>query len=233
MPQGVIRQVPGWPPVTDREVAPAAAPEFRTALHAMNEATRRVRNSFLVLYAFRELQRPDVVGAVNARGPAVGTEVVIQALLRDLVVSTSALYDQNVRAIHVGRILKTLMKPEHRAPLAAFHRTWAVAPDLTREMQLLSARCKRLRRGPVAQALDRLQDHRHQMVAHFDLEPEYPRGFPYIRDIPVVLSATAFVLHKAQFIMLGRDLDMVGMRRRAREYAGSFADTVRLGSSAA
>jgi len=194
--------------------------------------TRETRVLLGQLFLLRAMSRSkQFADACNRSAAKAGAGIVVSTLMRTLVVSTAALFDEDRRAIDVRRFLKSTLRNDRLEFLRQLHAFHGTSEQAATSAQRLIKYNRTIRRGKVSEAINALARTRNTNIAHFDMQPDITGRTAIVRDIDHVISATAIVVGEANLLVLNRKVHGPELRKILRKDASGFVDTLRRGFS--
>jgi hypothetical protein len=164
------------------------------------------------------------VAKINNTRTAYAMTTISGALISTLVVSLSALFDDDPDAVSLKRVLNTLVHPESLGPLQEHHRAGIV------DVETILARLKRIRsrlnRDPLKGAIIRLRDLRNQEAAHIDIELSLANGRPVFGHLDLVYAVAANIIFSCNFVAGSRYIPVAQIRYVARLQADLFRRSI-------
>ncbi len=219
-----------WPSLQPGDYPPGTDVALKRQLEALNAIGKQARIAAGSYYLFLALTRDrQFIECVNRAQAAYGIRIVVGSLIRDLIINLASMFDQNSNATDLRRVLNALLHRDNDEISRNFHATYGGGYDRDAAKARLASYRKRLNSNNLARALHRIVDLRKQAVAHIDMEPEFTKGRPLIRDIDYVLAAACIIVCDAYLFGLGRKIDASQTRDICRRGAASFAGIIRNG----
>ena|ERR1700686_2174490 len=192
--------------------------------------TRELRVLLSQLSLYIAMSRSQEFGAAcNNTDAKEGRAIILGSLLRSMVVSTAAVFDEDPRTSNLPKIIRTALSPERSGFLDKFHRHYGVTPTADASRSLLVNYGRKLRRGSLRDAVLALIGVRNTFVAHFDMQPNPRSRYALIRDLDHVISAASVVIGEANVYVLGRRIDTGELRKILRKEANGFVETLKRG----
>ena len=204
----------------------------KTAVKEMLRITRETRVLLGQFYLYIALTRSKGFNDACAKSRAAeGFNIIIGALMRTIVISVVALFDQDNETSNLPKILRTALGSGCSQELMSFHKHFDVLNEAEASRRLLVEYGRRIKRGPLRQAIDRLRRVRNQYVAHFEAIPSRAenRDRALIRDLDHSVAAAAVIVGEANVFILGRKVDHTGLRKILRQQADGVRSTVERG----
>ena len=206
------------------------ASEDKALASELLRITREMRVLLGQFFLYAAMSRSKDFGrACNASEAREGRAIVLGSLLRSMVVSTAALFDDDPRTSNIPKIVRTALMPARSEFLNKFHAHYDVVSDGQHSLSLLVKYGRKLKRGGLRDAIQAVAGVRNMFVAHFDMEPDAQNKRAVIRDLDHVISAAAIVVAEANVYVLGRRVDTRELRRILRKEAGGFVETLKRG----
>jgi hypothetical protein len=175
---------------------------------------------------------PAFADAVDNTSVAFGANIVVGALIVDLIIKLASLFDQDQRAVDLRRIVNILRHPDNGRTFEQFHASFPVSHDAAACKARLVRYRKKLGEGTQRAALRRIVDLRNQGIAHLDQNPKCPDGRPWVHDTDYVLAAACAIVWNANAFAVGRIIDSTKVRKICRGYASSFTRAILKGTAA-
>ena len=192
--------------------------------------TREMRVLLGQFFLYTSMSRsPEFGAACNKSDAREGRGIILGSLLRSMVVSSAALFDEDRRTCNIPKLLRTALSPERSAFLTKFHNYCGTTEAAQASRQLLVEYGRRLRRGQLRDAIQALVDVRNTFVAHFDMQPERKGRKAIIQDIDHVIAAASIVVGEANVFILRRRINSKELRNILRKEALGFVRTVERG----
>lgn len=192
--------------------------------------TRELRVLLSQLSLYIAMSRSQEFGAAcNATDAKDGRAIILGSLLRAMVVSTAALFDEDPRTSNLPKIIRTALSSQRSDFLRKFHTHHSVMPTADASRSLLVNYGRKLRRGGLRDAILVLIGVRNTFVAHFDMQPNPQNRKALIRDLDHVISAASVVVGEANVYVLGRRIDTGALRKILRKEANGFVETLKRG----
>src|SRR5216684_6202169 len=154
------------PPFTDQLGSDADKALASEVLRLTREARVLLGQFFLYTAMSRSREFADACNASDARE---GAAIAVGSLLRSMVVSTAALFDEDRRTSNIPKVLRAALSPERSAFLQKFHAHHEVEHEAQISSQRLVKYGRSIRRGKLRDAISALSGVRNTFVAHFDL----------------------------------------------------------------
>lgn len=214
------------PPFTDQ----FGATEDKALASDLLRLTREIRVLLGQLFLYVAMSRSREFGkACNASEAREGRGIVLGSLLRSMVVSSAALFDEDPRTSNIPKVLKSALRPARSAFLGRFHAHYDVIPEAKASQDRLVKYGRRLRGGGLRDAIQAMIGVRNTFVAHFDMQPNPRHRKALIRDLDHVISAASVVIGEANIYVLGRKIDTEALRKILRKDANGFVETLKRG----
>jgi hypothetical protein len=171
----------------------------------------------------------DFGSALNASDAKEGVAIVIGSLMRTMVVTIAALFDEDPRTSNIDKILRTALHSDRYPFFQSFHKQYGVEADAEKSRKRLIKYGRAIRKGKLRDAIRRLVSVRNTFVAHIEFEPatraSHERAI--VRDFDHVISAAAIIVGEANVFTLGRRIDISSLRKILRREAGGLVSTLR------
>ncbi|WP_156948518.1 hypothetical protein [Bradyrhizobium sp. WSM1417] len=194
--------------------------------------TREIRVLLGQLFLYRAMSRSKrFVDACNHSTAAEGANIVVATLLRSMIISTAALFDEDRRAASLRRTLTAALRPDRSEFLQLLHARNGSAELAGISAQRLVKYSRALRRGKLGEAIATLAELRNTAIAHFDLQPKITGRRAMIHDIDHVISAASIVAGEANVWVLARKVDGPALRHILRKDATGFVGVLQNGLS--
>jgi hypothetical protein len=214
------------PPFTDQ----FGTREDKILASELLRLTKELRVLLSQLSLYIAMSRSQEFGAAcNATDAKEGRAIILGSLLRSMVVSTAALFDEDPRTSNLPKIIRTALSSERSGFLDKFHTHYSVTPAADASRSLLVNYGRKLRRGSLRDAILALIGVRNTFVAHFDMQPNPRNRKALIRDLDHVISAASVVIGEANVYVLGRRIDTGELRKILRREANGFVETLKRG----
>ncbi len=161
-----------------------------------------------------------------------GANIVVGSLLRTMVISIAALFDQDKRTNNLPKLLNKARKPGLAAQLKRFHEHYDVSTEAEASRLRLIRYQRKLQSGWIRQAADRLIHVRQTHVAHFDAEPppKTDAEKAIVRDLDRIVVGIGVIVAGANVLVLRRRVDFPGVRKMLRQQAGNFCNLLIVGA---
>lgn len=208
-----------------------ALPEMDPRLRSEIDALSRATGHLLVVIHRYEMylavaRSREFVDRINTTASAPGLNTIRGALAATLVISLAALFDHNQNATSLARVLNAMLSSRNRDAFAALHSKFLSPSDAEAARRGLTRLRSRLSRAPLSAAVERLRTHRHQEVAHLDINPRFPNGPALTGDIDLVFGFAANVVVKANRFC-GLQTKTIDVRREAKAQALALCSSIR------
>jgi len=166
--------------------------------------------------------------ACNASDAKEGAAIVVGSIMRTMVVTVAALFDENPRTSNIPKILRTALSPSRSEFIRGFHEHYGVEAESQKSRERLVKYGRAIRTGKLKAAIRRLINVRNTFVAHIDFEPvalgEGERAI--VRDFDHVISAASIIVGEANVFVLGRKVDIAALRKILRREAGGLVSAL-------
>lgn len=167
-----------WPPFTSVELPPSLVGELGCILEPLYVATLELHRTVYRYELLAALGRNwDFVQRINGTTAAPALNTVKGCVSTSIVLSLCALFDEEAGAVSLKKILNEVLRPEYADRFREFHATLDASFNVSHHLARLGRMQRRLRRGTIGKAIERLRDLRNQMVAHLDTKPEFGKGY--------------------------------------------------------
>jgi hypothetical protein len=172
--------------------------------------------------------------AVSETPAAAGTRIVVGSLMRTMVTSSAALFDRNGKTSNVPKLLKTALGPKCQDDLEAFHRHYEASEEMGASRARLERYRRKLKRGELVKAVERIRYVRDTQIAHFDANPSPidPDNRADVRKLDHVIIGASIIVGEANRWVFGRTVDKDDLKRILREQAKGMTDAIRRGVAA-
>jgi hypothetical protein len=167
--------------------------------------------------------------ACNASDAREGRGIILSSLLRSMVVSGAALFDDDPRTSNIPKVVRTALTPVRSTFLNKFHAHYSVVSEAQESLNRLVKYGRMLKRGNLRDAIQALIGVRNSFVAHFDMQPNPKYRKALIRDLDHVIAAASIVIGEANVYVLGRRIDTEELRKILRKDANGFVKTLKQG----
>jgi hypothetical protein len=173
----------------------------------------------------------DLARALIGTAAADGANIVIGSLMRTMVVSIGAMFDEDQRTSNLPKVVKRALSPAFRTSFEKFHAHYGVSAMAEASRIRLIKYQRHLKSVPIREAAQRLIRVRMSNVAHFDADPSplTAEDRAVIRDFDRVVAAAAIVTGEANVFMAGRTVDHLELRKLMRQQAEGFASALKSG----
>ena len=156
------------PPFTDQ----FGETEDRALASELLRLTREIRVLLGQFFLYAAMSRSKEFGAVcNASDAREGRRIILGSLLRSMVVSGAALFDDDPRTSNIPRVLRGALTPARSTFLESFHTHYGVVSEAHESLGRLVKYGRMLKRGNLRDAIQALIGIRNGFVAHFDMQP--------------------------------------------------------------
>jgi hypothetical protein len=216
------------PPFIDQHGDPAV----RALVGETLRITKEVRTILGQFYLYMALTRNRSLSmALDVRSAADGAHIVVGSLMRTLVVSTAALFDDDPKTSNLPKIIRGGLTPDVTEFLHEFHAHYDASIMAEASRTRLVGYGRKLNRGPLRPAIERIKRVRMTIVAHFDANPEPvpDQRKAIVRDYDYVIAAAAIMTGEANRWMIGRTVNFSELRKILRDEANGFCNTLELG----
>ena len=162
-----------------------------------------------------------------------GVHIVIGSLMRTLVVSSAALFDQDPATSNIPKVVKGALQPHQLVHLRRYHSEVGDPKRAELSHQRLIAYRRKIRSGRLREAIEGLIYVRKTSIAHFDANPVPPPNGrkTIIRDFDLVMASAAVIVGEANYFVLGREVDYAGLRKLLRQQADGLCSSLLAGWS--
>jgi hypothetical protein len=167
--------------------------------------------------------------ACNASTAKEGAGIVVATLLRSMVVSTSALFDEDHRASSLRKVLNMALRKERSAFIQSLHADGGTEDVAATSAQRLVKYSRAIRKGKLREAIRALTGTRNTDIAHFDPQPNSPGRRAIVRDLDHVISAASIIAGEANVFVLARRVEGPELRKILRKDAQGFVATLQKG----
>jgi AbiU2 len=197
-----------------------------------NELLRVTRETRVLLgqfFLYTAMSRSKAFAdACNASDAKEGAAIVVGSLLRSMVVSTAALFDEDQRTSSIPKVLRKALAPKQSAFLKKFHKHYDVEAVAHSSRERLVKYGRALNRGKLRAAIQALIGVRNTFVGHFDMQPieASSRRKAIIHDFDHVISAASIVVGEANIFILGRKIEIGQLRSLLRREADGLTTTL-------
>jgi hypothetical protein len=170
----------------------------------------------------------DFARACNASEAKEGVAIVVGSLMRTMVVSIAALFDDDPKTNNIPKMLKMALDREQSDFLNRSHRHYENEETAAASRIKLIKYGRAVRKGRFSAAIKRLKHVRNTIVAHLDVAPvSLPNGQrAIVHDFDHVVSAASIIVGEANVFVLGRRVNIPDLRRLLREEAGGLVATL-------
>jgi hypothetical protein len=203
--------------------------ELANGLLRVTRETRVLLGQFFLYVAMTRSK--EFANACNASDAKEGAAIVVGSLMRTMVVTIAALFDEDGRTSNVPKTLRTALSPARTEFLRKFHEHYGVEAESQKSRERLVRYGRSIRSGALKAAIRRVVNVRNTFVAHIDFSPpalgEGERAI--VRDFDHVISAAAIIVGETNVFVLGRRIDVAGLRKILREEAGGLVSTLKRG----
>lgn len=164
-----------------------------------------------------------------------GLAVLIGALLRTIIISAAAIFDEDPKTSNIKKIIVRSMNKLRIDFLYRMHISNGDAEVFEVSRNRLIKYRRRLNKGKLHEAIARLVHVRSTMVAHFDANPsDFPRGKrALVGDVRYVVAAATIIVGEANVLILGRAVAFPPLLELLREETGGFKAALMAGFQAA
>ena len=201
----------------------------KTSVQEMLRVTREVRTILGQFYIYSALTRtPSLSKAVSASAASDGVRVIIGSLMRTLIVSTAALFDDNPKTSNLPKLIKSSLTTDSQKAFNDFHaHNGSSSIGMEACNRLVNYR-RKMSRSPLRQAVDRIKLVRNRVVAHFESEPDPVTNDmkATVRDYDYVIAAAAIITGESNIWMIGRKVNVPELRQILRNEARGFCDVL-------
>jgi hypothetical protein len=218
-----------WPPFTTAELPPSLVRELESILEPLYVATLELHRTSYRYELLAGLGRDrNFVDRINRTTAAPPLNTVKGCVNTAIVVSLCAFFDEESSAVNLKKTLNEVLRPEYADRFREFHATIDASFDASHQLARLRRMQRRLRRGNIGKAIERLRDLRNQMVAHLDTRPEFAKGYPVMADMTSVLAAVAnIVISIVRLTIAGRGIIPARGRQDAQLQARALCLAIR------
>jgi hypothetical protein len=173
----------------------------------------------------------EVADALKTSNAKEGVAIVVGSLMRTMVVTIAAFFDDDQRTSNISKVLRAALRPDRPAFFQSFHRQYGVETEAEVSRKRLIKYGRALRMGKLRDAIEKIVNVRNTFVAHIEFQPatQSNRERAIVRDFDHVISAAAIVDGEANVYTLGRRVDISNLRQILREEAGGLVSTLLLG----
>jgi hypothetical protein len=216
------------PPFIDQH----GADEDKRLARELLRVTRECRVLLGQFFLYTAMTRSkEFAGACNASDAREGAAIVVGSLMRIMVVTIAALFDEDRRTSNIPKILRTALSPARSAFSVEFHKRYGVETESKKSQETLIKYGRAIRGGKLKAAIRRLVNVRNTFVAHIDFLPatlgEGERAI--VRDFDHVISAASIIIGEANVFVLGRRIDAANLRKILRREAGGLVSVIARG----
>jgi len=206
--------------------------EDKNLANEMLRISKEVRVLLGQFFLYVALTRSrDLASALKTSDAKEGVAIVVGSLMRTMVVTVAALFDEDPRTSNISKVLRTALRPDRCQFFQSFHRQYDVEPEAEQSRERLIKYGRAIRTGKLRDAIRRLVNVRNTFVAHIEFQPaaraDHDRAI--VRDFDHVISAAAIIVGEANVFTLGRRVDISALRRILREEADGLVSTLRRG----
>lgn len=206
--------------------------EDKAVASEMLRLTREARVLLGQFFLYVAMSRSSEFGAAcNASEAKAGRRIILSSLLKSMVVSSAALFDEDPRTSNIPKLLRVALSPDRSVLLNRFHENYGVTSAAQASSRLLVKYGRMLKRGKLRDAIQAIVGVRNASIAHFDSQANSKGRTALVRDLDHVISAASIVIGEANVYVLGRRIASGELRRILHKEANGFVDTLRRGFS--
>lgn len=217
--------MPQWPEFTRDDCPPGLPQDLVDLLPGLHAACVVIVEASYEHDLLRALNSAAFISRVNGTPVMPGVQIVITSVVDSLIVALCSVFDPDYRGIDLKPIVNRFCDPNHVPVFEDWHRARRVVTEQSRRRLVRLQR--RLGRNPFERSLERIRGLRRKGIAHIDLTVQPGFDWPYVRDITIVLAASANLTTALLHYATQRRFDVRKSRDHGLRYAAAFADLIR------
>ena len=192
----------------------------------VSKETRVLLGQFFLYLAMTRSK--EFAEACNASDAKEGAAIVVGSIMRTMVVTIAALFDEDPRTSNIPKTLRTALSPPRSEFLLRFHKYCGVETEAQKSRVGLIKYGRSIRTGELNAAIRRIINVRNTFIAHLELQPAtMEKGQrAIVRDFDHVVSAAAIIVGEANVFALGRRVHTAALRKILRQQAAGLVSTL-------